>query len=331
MRRRALLRGVAALAVATTGARAQSSPRVVGILMPYSHGDVIVQARVDGFRNALAELGWRDGDTVRFDLRWPGDDLEKVRRDAAELVERGVDAILTTGSRVVPIVQRQTRTIPIVFVGTSDPVGQGFVAALARPGGNTTGFSLFEFAGDSAPVIGKMLELLRQIAPATSRAALVFNPDNPATAIYASTFTAAGRALGVAATALPLRRPEDLRAAISAFATTPGAGLVFPSDLTLLANRALVTGLAAELRVPAIFADTAFAVAGGLAAYSPDRADMFKRAARYVDRIFRGESPGDLPVQQPTRYELVINLRSAAGLGLVVPPVVLALADEVIE
>jgi putative ABC transport system substrate-binding protein len=334
MRRRdfiILLGGAAVVQPLAARAQQRMGLRRIGILMPYPESDAEVQARVRAFRDELRKLGWVDGDNLTFDVRWATDSLERVRAQAAELVAFNSDVILTTGSRVVPLVQQQTRSIPIVFVGTSDPVGQGLVASLARPGGNTTGFSLSEFAGPTSPIIGKMLEILKEIAPDIARVALMFNAANPATAFHSRSFQAATATMGIQPTIIPIQRPAEIESAIAAFAGEPNGGMLFPSDLTLLAHRELVTGLVTRHRLPAIFADRVIVASGGLISYSADRTDMFRRAASYVDRILRGEKPGDLPVQQPTRYELVINVKAAQALGLAVPPALMIRADEVIE
>lgn len=332
MTRRATLAGLAALG-GQAGARAQQSERQrrIGILMPYPADDAEIRDRVDAFKRELARMGWHEGSRVEIIERWATDDLARIRAEAAELVRTGCDLILTTGSRVVPILQQLTRTIPIIFVGTSDPAGQGFVGSLARPGGNTTGFSLLEFDGTDVPIIGKMLELLTLSAPTTKRVTLLYNAANPASRFYDRFFVATVERMGLRAISSPLRGNAEIEPAIAAAAAEPGSAMLLPSDLSLLAQRKLITDLATHHRLPTIYSDRVFAEAGGLIAYSADREEMFGRAAGYADRIFRGENPGELPVQQPTRYELVVNLRAARAIGLTIPDIVMLRADEVID
>lgn len=334
MRRRefmAALAGAATTWPITVHAQQANGPFTIGILVPYPESDAEVQARVAAFRHELGKLGWTAGVSLKFEERWATDNIDRVRQDAAALVKLKPDVILTTGSRVVPIVQQQTRTIPIIFVGTTDPVGQGLVSSLARPGGNTTGFSQSELTGDTSPVIGKMFELLKEIAPKITRVALMFNPDNPATAFHSRSFAAVAATLKIQPLSYSVRRPAEIERAIEAFAREPQGGMLFPSDLTILAQRKFVTGLLARHRLPAVFSDRVIVTDGGLISYAADRTEMFRQAASYVDRILRGEKVGDLPVQQPTRYKLVINLKIAAALGLEVPPSLLVRADEVVE
>ncbi len=294
--------------------------------MPYPESDSEVRARVAAFRNELRKLGWSEGENLRIHERWATDNLDRVRAHAAELVKLGPDAILITGGRVVQVIQQHTRTIPTVFVGVTDPLGQGMVASLARPGGNMTGISSPEYS-----VVAKLLEILKQIAPGTVRAALVFNPENPSGVFYWSYFEAAAQALGIQPAIVAVRQPAEIERAIETFAREPRGGLVFPSDLTLLAHRQLVTALASRHHLPAIYSDRAMVTSGGLVSYSADRTEMFRRGASYVNRILRGEQPGELPVQQPETYELIINLAAAKALGIEVPPALVARADEVIE
>jgi putative ABC transport system substrate-binding protein len=263
--------------------------------------------------------------------RWTGDDLKAVQTAAAELVSIPVQAILTTGSRVVPIVQKATSKVPIVFVGISDPVSQGLVAGLARPGGNTTGISQLEFTDGRAPLIGKQLELIHRLAPAATRALLIFSPENPASTFHVRTFHSAANALGLAPVARPVRTAIDITDALEEFGRVPGGVLLVPSDLTLLANRSLIVGHAAKLHLPAIYSDDSFVHSGGLVSYFADRDDLFRRAAGFVDRVLRGERPADMPVEQPTAYELTINQRTAGTLGLPIPPAILAQADEIVD
>ena len=328
MRRREFLGLAGFVAAWTRVAHAQQPNRTrrVAILMPYPESDQEVQARVAAMRTELRKLGWSEGENLHIDERWATDNLDRLRADAADLVKLGPDVIFITGGRVVPIVRQQTRSIPTVFVGVTDPLGQGYVESLARPGGNITGIASPEYS-----VVYKLLELLKEIAPNVQRAALVSNPENTSTVFYRRHFEAAAPALGVQPVIMPVQRPADIERAFETFAQQPHGGLVFPSDLTLLAHRQMVTALALRHRLPAIYSDRAMVTSGGLASYSADRTTMFQQGAVYVDRILRGEQPGDLPVQQPTRYELVINAKTATALGLDIPPGLLARADEVVE
>jgi putative ABC transport system substrate-binding protein len=327
----ALLAGAALASAEIAAAQTARRTRRIGVLLPYPASDAEVRKRVAAFRQELGRLGWREGESAEFSERWATDDLGRIRAEAADLVRWPADIIVTTGSRVVPIVQRETRSIPIVFAAISDPVGQGLVTSLARPGGNTTGFSLLEFSGDSSPIIGKMIELLKEIAPGIARVAMIYNPENPASVFHARALRPAAAALALDSLLGPAHRPAEIERVIASVANPPKCGLLFPSDLTILAHRERVVELAQRYRIPAIYSDRAFTAQGGLISYSADRTDMFRRAASYVDRILRGEKPADLPVQQPTRYELTVNVRTALELGLTVPPAILVRADEVIE
>jgi len=329
--RRAVIVSLAACAATGAGAQPAGGRRRIGVLMPYSADDAVTQARLAGFRVTLAGLGWVNGASVEFDERWATDNLDRVREAAAELAEARVDVILTTGSRIVPIVQRATATIPIIFVGVSDPVGQGLVTSLARPGNNTTGFSLLEFDGERSPLMNKLFEIMLELSPGLARAAIMFNPANPAHRFHARTFKEAASRLQIEAVEARISGLADIEMAIAAFARTPGGVMLLPSDLTLLGNRDRIVELMARYRLPAIYSDRSFVEAGGLCSYSADRSEMFKRAAEYANRILRGERVGDLPVQQPTRYEFVIHLATVRTLGISLPTHVLARADEVIE
>jgi putative ABC transport system substrate-binding protein len=304
---------------------AQRARRTVAVLMPYPPHDAEVRGRVAAFRQELRRLGWAD-DTLQTEERWATDDLDRIRTDAAELVKGSPDVIFFTGGRVTRILQEQTRSIPTVFVGVSDPLGQGLVSRLARPGGNLTGIALPPYS-----VTAKLLEILKQIAPHVTRVALVSNPANPSTAFHRREFEAAAPAFALTPSMISIEDAGEIGPAFEAFAQEPRGGLVFPSDLTLLAHRAVATAMASQYRLPAIYSDRVMVTTGGLASYSADRTEMFRQGAAYVDRILRGEHAGDLPVQQPTRFEFVINIKAAEVLGLSVPTGILARADEVIE
>jgi ABC-type uncharacterized transport system substrate-binding protein len=320
-----LLGGVAAWPVA---ARAQQGERVrrIGILMPYAKGDAEWAARVFAFKQELAKLGWTDGGNIAFDERWTTDNMDRVRAEAASLVASNPDIIVTTGGRVVPVFMRLTRTIPMVLPSASDPIGVGYAQSLARPGGNVTGFTGFELS-----ILGKSLEILKQIAPAIVRVALIYNPDNPNSVVYRRISEAASAPLAVEPIDLPIHSLADIERAVANLADRGNSGIFFLPDLTTSALRDDVVDLVARRRVPAIYSEPFFVKIGGLAFYGADRMEGFRRAAGYVDRILRGEKPGDLPFQQPTKYELMINRTAAKALGLELSPALLALADEVIE
>ncbi len=309
-------------------ARAQQADRIrrIGILMPFPKGDAEIQARIQALRQELARLGWSDGSNVKLDERWSTDDMDLVRADAANLVALNPDVIVTAGDRVIPILTKLTRSIPIVVAATSDPIASGAVESLARPGGNVTGFSLIEFS-----MFGKMLEILKKLAPSISRVGMMYNPDNPVGAAYFRSFEMIARQLSVQSINLPIHDMADAERAIASLAGQPNGGALIPPDLTISSLRTQVSALLGRYRVPAISTDSVIAAAGGLVSYGPDRLVMFRQSASYVDRILRGEKPGDLPFQQPTIYRLVINLKTATSLGLTVPDALLAAANEVIE
>jgi putative tryptophan/tyrosine transport system substrate-binding protein len=284
-----------------------------------------VKGRVAAFRDEMRRLGWGD-EALRVEERWSTDDLARVRSDAAELVAMKPDAIFFTGGRVARIVQEQSRTVPTVFAGVSDPLGQGLVPSLARPGGNLTGIALPPYS-----ITAKLVEILKQIAPDVSRVALVLNPANPSTPFNRKEFEAAAPVFAVQPSMIPIKDAAEIGPAFEAFASQPNGGLVFPSDLTMLAHRETVAAMAARYRLPAIYSDRVMVTTGGLASYSADRTEMFRQGAVYVDRILRGEQAGELPVQQPTKFEFVLNLKAAEALGISMPASILARADEVIE
>jgi len=319
------LGGAAALPLA---ARAQQRERVrrVAIVMPYAKGDSEHEARVRAFKQELAKLGWTDGGNIRFDEHWTTDNMDIVRTHAADVVASNPDIIVTIGGRVVPVFMRLTRFIPVVLPYGSDPVGVGYAQSLAHPGGNVTGFTSFELS-----MLGKSLEILKQIAPAIVRVALIYNPDNPNTAYYRRISHAASAPLALEVIDLPIHTLADIDRAVTNLADRGNSGIFFLPDLTTNALRDDVVGLVGRRRVPAIYSEPFFVKLGGLAFYGPDRMEGFRSAAGYVDRILRGEKPGDLPFQQPTKYELMINRTAAKALGLELSPALLALADEVIE
>ena len=310
-------------------ARAQQGDRVrlLVAMMGGRNADTDPEGRAwfVAFRQALQELGWVEGRNFRADYRWPSGDLDRMRAIAKEFVDLKPDVIFAGNTPSVEALLRETRAIPIVFTNLSDPVGTGVVAGLASPGGNATGFAAYEYS-----LAGKWLEILKEIAPAVTRVALLFNPDTaPYAQYYLSYIETSAPALGVTANAAPIRSISEIEAAIEAQARGVGGGLVVLPDT--FSNRAAQIALAARHRLPAIYALRGQAIDGGLLSYGPDTIDLYRRAAGYVDRVLKGEKPADLPVQAPTKYELVINLKTAKALGLTVPPTLLARADEVIE
>jgi putative ABC transport system substrate-binding protein len=309
-------------------ARAQQGDRVrrMGVLMPFDENDPAAKTFLSAFTQALADLGWTDGRNVRTDLRWGGGDVDRIRALAQELVGLQPDIILSNSTPAAVALQRVTRTIPIVIAGIADPVASGIVPRLNQPGGNITGFANFE-----ATLAGKWLELLSEIAPGLKRAAIMFNPDTAPGSPYVSSFEMAARSLKVVPITAPVHSDVEIEAALIALGREPGGGLVVLSDLFIIAHRAPIILAAARNNVPAVYANSGFARDGGLLSYAIDRVDNFRRAATYVDRILRGEKPGDLPVQFPTKFEMVVNRKTATALGLAIPPSIILRADEVIE
>jgi putative ABC transport system substrate-binding protein len=328
MNRRELIAGLGGAAAWPLAARAQQGNRMrrIGVLIPFNENDPRAKTIVSAFTQALAGLGWTDGRNVRIDLRWWGDDINRIRALARELVGLQPDIILTGGSPATVAVQRETRTIPIVFANAADPVVSGVVARLDQPGGNTTGF-----ANDEASLGGKWLELLSEIAPGLKRAAFMFDPDGAGLSIFGPSLETAARSLKVAPITAPIHSDGEIETAIIALGREPGGGLVVIPDVFMAAHRASIILAAARNNVPAVFNESDFVRDGGLLSYGPDRVDTFRRTASYVDRILRGEKPGDLPVQFPTKFEMAVNRKTAKALGLEVPLSILVRADEVIE
>jgi putative tryptophan/tyrosine transport system substrate-binding protein len=321
-----LLGGAAAAWPLAARAQQGSRGRRIVALMSMAADDPEAQPRVAAFESGLRELGWLDGHNLRVEYRWVSDG-DLLRRNAAELARMPPDLILATSTPVMAALREQGLGAPIMFVQVTDPVGNGFVASLARPGGNITGFTNFEFS------IGtKWLEALKQIAPRVTRVALIYNPE---TAPYADLFQrpveAAAPAFAVMPITVAARSAAELERAVDAFARTPTGGLLVLPDVTNLIHRDQIIALAARHRLPAVYPYLYYAASGGLLSYGSEQADVFRRAASYVDRILKGTSPGELPVQAPTKYELVINLKTAKALDLEVPPMLIARADEVIE
>jgi putative ABC transport system substrate-binding protein len=329
MRRRDFIKVIGGAATAwPVAARAQQGERMrrIGILMPYPPRDAAPQERVRAFREELRKRGWASSVNVQFDERWVGDNMDLIRSAASNLVELNPDVILATGGRVIPILMGLTRSIPIVIPGGSDPVARGYAESLAHPGRNVTGFARMELS-----VIGKMLQILKELAPEVSHVCMIFNPDNPAGVLFARAFEAAAGPLGIEPTIAHIHGFADTESALAATAARPNSGVFFASDLTIEASPDQAVAAVARHRLPAIYSERSFATSGGLVYYGTDRIELYRRAASYVDRILRGEKPGDLPFQQPTKYELVINLKTAKALGLTIPQKLLFTADEVIE
>jgi putative ABC transport system substrate-binding protein len=309
-------------------ARAQQGERVrrIGILIAGNENDPVNKAMVSAFAQALADLGWTYGRNVRMELRYDGDDINRIRALAHELVDLQPDIILTGSTPATVALQRETRTIPIVFATVGDPVASGIVARLDRPSGNITGFAWGE-----ASLGGKWLQLLSEIAPGLKRVAIMFNPDTAPASAYMPTLETAARSLKVVPIIAPVHSDVEVETAIIALGREPGGGLVVIPDVFVIAHRATIISAAARNKVAAVCWLSAFAREGGLLCYGVDFVDISRRTASYVDRILRGAKPGDLPVQLPTKFEMIVNLKTAKALGLAVPPSILLRADEVIE
>jgi putative ABC transport system substrate-binding protein len=331
MRRREFIAGLGGVAAASSAiwplaARAQQAERVrrIGVLMLSDEHDPFTKALLAGLTRGLQDFGWTDGRNVRFDFRWGGANADRIADLAKELVGLQPDVIVTNANMTTKAVQRQTQTIAIVFVGAGDPVGLGLVASVARPGGNTTGFAYLDNSIGS-----KWLELLKETAPHLARVALPLNPGTTGT--YFPAAEAAAFQLGVRPVRILARNAGELGRALEAFAAEPNGGIIVSPSARVGDDVGLINRLAVQHRLPAIYYDRSHVVDGGLMSYGPDSADMFRRGASYVDRILRGAKPSELPVQFPARFELVINLKTAKAIGLEIPPLLLARADEVIE
>jgi len=328
IRRRKFLATLGGAATWPLAARAQQPERMrrIGVLLPYAADDREGQVRLAAFQQALAELGWSDSGNVRIETRWGAGDPDRYRQYAAELVALAPDVVVAVTTAVAAALQRETRSVPIVFVQAADPVGAGVVASLARPGGNITGFTTFEYG-----ISPKWLALLKEIAPHVTRAAVIRDPTVAVEHGLFGGIQSVASSLRVELNLIDARDIGEMERAVAAFAREPNGGqIVFATALALL-HRDLIISLAARHRLPTVFTDRPFVTAGGLASYGPNRVEQYRPAAGYVDRILKGEKPADLPVQAPTKYELVINLKTAKTLGLEVPPTLLARADEVIE
>ena len=330
MRRREfiiLLSGVASAWPLVARAQQPAGMRRVGVLLNLSENDPEGRRLVAAFQEGLAQLGWTDGRNLRIDYRWASGDVDRIRAFAKDLVVLSPDIIVAYATPSVVALQRETHSIPIVFLSVTDPVGQGLVASLAHPGGNITGFAVFEIS-----LGAKWMEALKQIAPGLKRVTTIFNPETaPYHPLYLRAIETAAASLVVEPMMAEVRDDADIERAISALASKPDSGLIVMPDTFNFIHRQTIIALVGRYRVPAIYYFPLFARAGGLISYGPDEIDMFRRAAGYVDRIFKGDKASDLPVQQPTNYRVVINLKTVKTLGIEIPASLLARADEVIE
>jgi putative tryptophan/tyrosine transport system substrate-binding protein len=326
MRRREFIAGLGIAAAWPLATRAQQPERTrrIGVLMPTDENDLEGKNRISAFTQALANLGWTDGRNVRIDLRWYGNDINRARALAQELVGLQPDIIVTSTTPATAAVQRETRTIPIVFGNVAEPVASGIVPRLDRPGGNITGFATFEVT-----LGGKWLELLAEIAPGLKRAAMITTSINPGPLV--TSFETAARSLKIVPIRPLVHSDVEIETAISALGREPGGGLVVPPGAFMIAHRAPIISAAARNNVPAVYALSQSVKDGGLLSFAPDLVDNLRRAATYVDRILRGTKPAELPVQLPTKYEMIVNLKTAKALGLTVPQSIFLRADEVIQ
>jgi putative tryptophan/tyrosine transport system substrate-binding protein len=319
------LGGVVATWPLAVRAQQPTGMRRIGVLMNFRSDASEGQARTAAFMQELQKLGWNEGNNVHTDVRWAGDDIERFRKYAEELVDLHPDVILASGEAAVAVLQRITRPVPVVFANIVDPVGAGYVTSMARPGGNLTGFTAYEYS-----IAGKWLELLKQMAPGVTRIAVLRDPAVPAgIGQFAAIQTAASSAVELSV--IDPRDVDKLRRAIDLFTREPNGGLIVTGSASAAAHHELISSLVVEHRLPSIHGFRYGILSGGLASYGPNTIDLFRSAATYVDRVLKGAKPSELPVQAPTKYELVINLKTARMLGLEMPPALLATADEVIE
>ena len=330
MRRRefvALLGGAMAAWPITVGAQQPDRMGRIGVLMTIAERDPEAQARIAALRQGLQKLGWRESHNLRIDLRWSDGDPSRMRAYAGELVGLAPDVLVAVGTPGLAALRQATRSIPIVFVIVNDPVGQGFITSLAKPDGNITGLTFLEY-----PMLGKSLELLKEAAPGVARVALMFNPENtPYYGGYLRSLAAAPQSIPVQTMGAHVRSTAEIEGVLAELGREPGWGLFAPPDPFTIVRRSLIMSLAAQHRLPALFTYRQFVKEGGLMSYGPDTADIFRRSASYVDRILKGANTADLPVEQPNKFEFLINLKTAHALGLTIPPSLLARADEVIE
>jgi putative ABC transport system substrate-binding protein len=330
MRRREFIALAGGAAAWPLAARAQQPDRMrrIGVLMAPGENDPEGKAWLSGFTQGLAELGWIEGRNLRMDVRWAAGSFDRMRLLAKELVDLQPETILANGSPATAALQQETQTIPIVFVGPSDPVGSGFIASLPRPGGNLTGFIDIE-----AAMAGKWVELLTEIAPGVKRVAIMFNPETAPDggSYFLASFEAAARSLKVEPIVAPVHSDAEIESLITSLGREPGGGLVVQPDNFALVHRAPIIMLAARKNVPAVYPQPVYARDGGLLSYGPDRVDLFRRSASYVDRILRGAKPAELPVQLPTKSVMAVNAKTAKAIGLTIPQSFLLRADELIE
>jgi ABC-type uncharacterized transport system substrate-binding protein len=328
MRRRKFFAVLGSVLALPLVARAQQSSgtQLIGVLMPTSSDDSEFQARLAGFLQGLRELGWADGRNVRIDIRWGAGDADLMRKYADELVVLAPDVVLAIGSAALAPLRQKTHTVPIVFAVVADPVGGGYVESLARPGGNVTGFASNDYG-----LSGKWLELLKEIAPRVTRAAVLRDPTVASGPGQFGAIQSAAPSLGVEVRPLDVRDAGEIERAIAGFAQGANGGLIVTGSALAAVHHKLIIALAAGHKLPAVYNGRFYAADGGLISYGPDYVDLCQRAAGYVDRILKGERPADLPVQSPGKYQLIINTKTAKTLGLEIPPSVLARADEVIE
>jgi putative ABC transport system substrate-binding protein len=328
MRRRELITLLGGAAAWPVAARAQQADRMrrVGILTGFPQGDLVGESLIEAFRQQLMALGWSEGRNISFETRWGDANPEHQRAYGAELARMMPDVIVVHGSQALTAVRKATDRIPILFASVSDPVASGYVASLARPGGNVTGFT--NYTGTPSP---KLLEMLKYAAPSVTRVAFMITPSNPGMSRQLQTMESAAASFAITTTAMLIRDPTAIARTIADFAQDPNGGLVVTSDVFMITHRDLIVPAAARYRLPATYQDRSFVEAGGLMSYSVDRRESYRRVATYVDRILRGAQPADLPVQQPTKFEFVLNMKTAKALGITVPRFLRVLADEVIE
>jgi ABC-type uncharacterized transport system substrate-binding protein len=325
LRRREFIKVIVASAVGwPLAANAQVHTRRVAALVGTGN-DALGQSWITAFRQKLRDLGWSDRD-IQIEVIWGGGDIEHIRASAADLVRSKPDVILVYAVRVLNEVRRRTTEIPIVFIATNDPVGLGIVKSLAHPGGNLTGFTLYEVS-----VAGKLVELLKEMVPHLARVALLFNPNNSSAELYWPLIQKIAKSLDIIPVSFPVHDAASIQDAIGAFVREPNGGIVLPNDVTTTTYRDLIVQLAARYRLPVVYSFSSVVAGGGLISYGPDTSDLFIQAASYVDRILKGEKPANLPVQAPTKFTLAVNIKTAKAIGLTVPPSVIARADEVIE
>lgn len=328
MRRREFISLIGSVAAWPLAARAQQPERMrrIGILVLFAEDDPAGKIRIAAFIEGLQQLGWTVGRNIEIDIRWGAADAVRSRRQAAELVTLAPDVVLAGASEATAALREATRTVPIVFVGVTDPVGAGYVASLARPGGNATGLAYVEYG-----IGGKWLELLKEIVPRVTRVAVLRDPTLPAGMGLLGAIQSAAPSFRVETSPVDVRDASEIERVVADFARKPNGGLIVATSPAAVVNRKLIIDVAANHRLPAVYFLKEFVKDGGLISYGPDPVAQYKQAASYIDRIFQGEKPADLPVQAPTKFELAINLKTATTLGLTVPPSLLARSDEVIE